>query len=104
MTGGMGATCLSSLLLGLTNPMTILPYLAVASGAVASGAMAAGTGAQMVSPWSVPGVVAGAAAWYAVLSGGALVFRGDLLGRSRRHLNAVSGGVLIVFGFWMAVR
>ena len=59
------ATYASTLTLAVTNPLTILPYLAVASGA-AAGAL----GGTELSAWSVPGVMLGAAAWYAALSQG----------------------------------
>ena len=80
---------LSALLLALSNPMTILPYLAVAS------AMAVrGRGAL----WIVPGAALGAAAWYGTLSLGVAMLHHRVVGAILPRLNIASGLVLIGFG------
>ncbi len=89
----------SSLALALSNPMTVLPYLAVASAAGPIGA-----GEEMFSFWSVPGVIAGAAAWYGVLAAGASLLRAGMPGQVGRQLNLVSGSMLMVVGLWIALR
>ena len=96
---GARASYLSSLALALSNPMTILPYIAVAS--EASGAE---TTDALLSSWFVPGVVAGAATWYALLSAGASMFHTGLPGKFRRRLNLLAGVMLMTFGMWVAIR
>lgn len=83
----------SSLAFALSNPMTVLPYLALASGTVMEDA-----NGQLFSSWSVPSVMMGAVAWYAVLSMVASMLRPGLMGRLARPLNLLAGCILIVFG------
>lgn len=88
----------SGLVLGLSNPMTILPYLALASGA------AAGTTTDpLFSSWSVPGVMTGALAWYAVLSTVFTVLRPGLLRVMLRPLDLIAGSILVVFAIRVAL-
>jgi threonine/homoserine/homoserine lactone efflux protein len=83
----------SSFAVALCNPLTIMPYLLVAS----SGAVA-GTGDPSLTVWSVPGVLVGATAWYAIVSTGAALFRSGLPKGAMRALNLVAGVLLIGFG------
>ncbi len=89
----------SSFALALCNPLTIMPYLLVASGAAATGL--AGTA---LSPWSACGVFAGAAGWYCAVSGAATLFRSGLPPGAVRALNRVAGAMLIGFGLLTACR
>jgi threonine/homoserine/homoserine lactone efflux protein len=83
----------SAFMLTLSNPMTIIPYLAVASAAAADH-----LGDAPLSVWSVPGVVIACALWYATLSNLASLINNGLKFRLDRYLNAVAGTILIVFG------
>lgn len=96
---GRGEAFGATLVLALSNPMTMLPYLAVATGATASG----GLGISL-STWAVPGVMAGAGLWYFILISGAAVFGARLPRGVLAHLNLVSGSLLIVFGGSIAWR
>ena len=89
----------SSFAVALCNPLTVLPYLLVASGNAAVGA----TGAAL-SLWSVLGVFLGTATWYATISGGAALFRSSLPPAAIRTLNQVAGALLIGFGLLTAIR
>lgn len=83
----------SSFAVALCNPLTIMPYLLVAS----SGAVAESTDASLTA-WSVPGVLVGATGWYAIVSTGAALFRSGLPQGAMRALNHVAGVLLIGFG------
>lgn len=89
----------SSFAVALCNPLTILPYLLVASGNAAIGA----TGAPL-SLWSVLGVFLGTAAWYATISGVAAFFGSNLPPGAIRILNQVAGALLIGFGVITVIR
>lgn len=95
---GIPAAYGSGLALALSNPMTVLPYLALASGAAAGD-----TTGQLFSSWSVPGVMAGALAWYALLSTVFAAFRPGLLRELLRPLNLVAGSILVVFAIRIGV-
>ena len=89
----------SSLTIALCNPLTLLPYLAVAAGSAA-----AETQASSFSSWSILGVIIGVAAWYACLTVIASCLRARLSPRLLQRLNVVSGVVLIGFGASIAIR
>ena len=89
----------SSFAVALCNPLTIMPYLLVASGAAATGEAEAA-----LTLWSVPGVFVGAATWYAVVSGSAALFRTGLPPGAIRLLNQVAGAMLIGFGLLTVCR
>jgi threonine/homoserine/homoserine lactone efflux protein len=82
-----------ALLLALSNPMTFLPYLAIACGDVIGDRRFALT---------LAGVLIGATAWYVVLSGGVSLLRGCLGERTMRWLNVASGITLFGMGLRMA--
>lgn len=88
--GGTRAAYFSTLLLAVSNPMTILPYLALATAGP-------GTDGHHASPWTILGILLGTALWYAVLSTAAAALRGRLA-RLVPHLNLASGIALIAFG------
>jgi threonine/homoserine/homoserine lactone efflux protein len=94
----MTATYASTLSLAVSNPMTVLPYLAVASGV---GATAPGTG---LSAWSIPGVMLGAGAWYAMLTLGTWLLRRHLKPAVLTPLNRIAGAALIGFGAFLGIR
>jgi threonine/homoserine/homoserine lactone efflux protein len=82
----------STFALTLTNPATILSFVAVFAGlGVAAGGLA---GAGMV----VAGVFLGSALWWLVLSGGVGFFRARVTPGALRWVNRLSGTVLLAFG------
>lgn len=91
-TVSLRAVYASTFMLSLSNPLTILPYLAIAT--ITSERGMAGA----LSLWSVPGVVLAAASWYAGLSLVASWLRRGLSAGAARALNVVAGCLLIGFG------
>jgi threonine/homoserine/homoserine lactone efflux protein len=84
----------STLVLTLTNPMTILSFAAVFAGlGVGSGATDYAGAASLVS-----GVFLGSAAWWLLLSGGVGVFRERLNDQHLRWVNRISGTIIAGFG------
>ena len=83
----------SALMLALSNPLTIVPYMA-AGPAIA----AAGRVMWMGASLAVLGAITGSAAYYAVLSSGAGLLRGHLTPAALRPLNLLGGLLLIGFG------
>jgi len=95
--GGIGlfGAYASTFALTLTNPMTILSFLAVFA--------ALGLGTTHPEPLAaatlVLGVFAGSALWWLTLSGGVTLLRSRFDARSLRWVNWISGAILIAFGF-----
>lgn len=83
----------STLLLTLTNPMTILSFAAILAGAGVGVSGGAWSGAVLVL-----GVFAGSALWWLLLSGGASLLRERLDPGRLRWVNRVSGIILSGFG------
>jgi threonine/homoserine/homoserine lactone efflux protein len=86
----------TTLLLTLTNPMTILSFAALFAGF--------GLGREGAS-WPeavqlVSGVFLGSAAWWLILSVGSRRLGARLGAREMTWLNRLSGGVILGFGFW----
>jgi threonine/homoserine/homoserine lactone efflux protein len=91
----LGAT----FLLTLSNPTTILSFLAI-FGTLAQ-RVAPGSAA---SPWAmVGGVLVGSALWWGVLSTGVGLLRERFDARWQRAVNLTSAGVLATFAAWQAV-
>lgn len=84
----------STLLLTLTNPITILAFVAIFAGAGLSN-----TGGDV---WSavlmVLGVFCGSAAWWLLLSGGVSLLRGVMTANVLRWVNRLAGAVIVAFG------
>jgi threonine/homoserine/homoserine lactone efflux protein len=90
---GLLATYASTLLLTLTNPATILSFVAVFAG------FGIGAGADYRAAAAlVAGVFAGSALWWIVLSGSVGALRTRVGTSSMQLLNRVSGAVLFTFG------
>jgi threonine/homoserine/homoserine lactone efflux protein len=98
-TGLLGAYG-STLLLTLTNPMTILAFAAMFAGA--------GLVEQGRDPWAamllVLGVFAGSAAWWLLLSGVVSLFRTRISATALQWINRAAGLVIIGFGVSMVIR
>jgi threonine/homoserine/homoserine lactone efflux protein len=84
----------TTLLLTLTNPMTILSFAAVFAG-LGLAAMSADYGAAALL---VLGVFAGSALWWLLLSGGVGLLRLRLTPSALRWVNRVSGAMIVGFG------
>jgi threonine/homoserine/homoserine lactone efflux protein len=97
--GGLGRSYLSTFLLTLTNPMTILSFAATFAGL---GLAAGSTGftSYRASISLVLGVFAGSALWWLLLSSVVGLFRHRINVRASRWLNRVSGLILVGFGVW----
>lgn len=85
---------LSAVALTLTNPATILSFVAIFAG------VGAGTsnGVSGAATLLVGGVFIGSALWWMLLSGGVGMVRAKVGSRLLRWVNRFSGGVLVVFG------
>lgn len=84
----------STLLLTLTNPMTILSFGAVFAGF----GVANSRGSYFDAALLVLGVFVGSGLWWLVLSGGVGTSRKGLNPRRMRWINRVSGLIIIAFG------
>jgi predicted secreted hydrolase len=85
----------STLLLTLTNPLTILAFAAIFAGL--------GLGSQTPGDYRaaailVLGVFSGSAAWWLILSSVAGLLRGRFTPRGLLWVNRISGGIIILFG------
>ena len=95
----IGKAFLTTLMLALFNPMTILPYLAIASALTMETSSSVGSSALMVVS-----VMLGATCWYAVLSSGASVFRHAFTKVMIGRLNLGAGAAMIGFGIIVGLR
>jgi threonine/homoserine/homoserine lactone efflux protein len=90
---GLAHAYLSTVLLTLTNPATILSFLAMFAGAGLGSAGSAWDAAALVA-----GVFGGSALWWLLLSSGVGLF-GDRLGQGGlRWVNRLSGLIILTFG------
>ncbi len=84
----------STLLLTLTNPLTIISFAAIFAGlGIASGSADYTSAATLVA-----GVFLGSAAWWFMLSGGVSLFRSRLNLQAMNWLNRISGAIILGFG------
>jgi threonine/homoserine/homoserine lactone efflux protein len=89
---GLVSACLSTFLLTLTNPMTILSFAAVFAG------LGLGTSTDYRAAGAlVAGVFLGSALWWLLLSNGAALFRSRLNPTWMQAVNRASG--VLIFGF-----
>jgi threonine/homoserine/homoserine lactone efflux protein len=98
---GLAASYASTLLLTLTNPMTILSF----AGIFAALGIADTGGNLSAAALLVLGVFTGSAAWWLLLSGGVGLMREKLSSGVLRWTNRLSGTILLVFGIvavWQA--
>ncbi len=90
---------LSTYLLTLSNPMTILVFVGMVAGL---GAIAA---ADPLAPyWLVIGVFVGSALWWMILVQLSLWAKNRMTPAVTRWFDAVSGAVLVVWGAWIVVQ
>lgn len=93
---GLVGAYASTLILTLTNPLTILSFLAV----FASMGLGQTSGDYGTAGWVVLGVLGGSALWWILLTAGVSLFRSRFDTRAMRWVNRVSG--LIILGFGVA--
>jgi threonine/homoserine/homoserine lactone efflux protein len=91
---GLAASYTSTLLLTLTNPMTILSF----AGIFAALGVADTEGNLSAAALLVLGVFIGSAAWWLLLSGGVGLVREKLSSGVLRWTNRLSGAILVAFG------
>jgi len=84
----------STLVLTLTNPMTILSFTAVYAGL----GIGTATGDYGSAALLVLGVFSGSAAWWLILSGGVSLFRSKFTPRALGWVNKAAGIVILGFG------
>ena len=84
----------STLLLTLTNPMTILSFAAIFAGLGLAGTAPDYASAGLM----VLGVFSGSAAWWLLLSGGASALRTRFTPAGLTWINRGSGAVIVAFG------
>ena len=90
----------STLVLTLTNPMTILAFVAIFAGA----GLAASAGDQWAAATIVLGVFCGSAAWWLLLSTGVSFLRGSITPPVMVWINRLAGVIIAVFGVYMLIR
>ena len=91
--GGLFSMYLSTFLLTITNPMTIISFAAI----FASTMIGQEVGSPLVM---VAGVFAGSAAWWMTLSLGVSMFRERLTPKHMAWINRLSGAIIIAFGMY----
>ncbi|MFB7138102.1 LysE family translocator [Gottfriedia sp. NPDC056225] len=85
---------LSVLFLTLTNPMTILSFIAIFAGlGISNSASNIGTSIILVL-----GVFSGSSLWWIILSSGVGLFRNRINNQSLTLINRLSGIIIIIFG------
>lgn len=93
----------STFLLTMTNPMTILSFVAIFAGA----GLAAEAGNWLAAGLMVAGVFLGSAAWWFVLSGGVALLRRRVTPNVLLWVNRGAGALILVFAatiLWSTVR
>lgn len=90
----------TTLALTLTNPMTILAFVAIFAGA----GLATASGDTLAALLLVAGVFLGSAAWWLLLSGGVSLLRGFVNAQTLRWINWIAGGVIVAFGVLAIAR
>ena len=91
---GLGSAYFSTLLLTLTNPITILSFIAVFAGL---GVGRSGNGYDAAAA-IVLGVFLGSATWWFLLSGGVSLVRDKFDARAMLWVNRISGTIILGFG------
>jgi threonine/homoserine/homoserine lactone efflux protein len=92
---GLLSAYLSTLLLTIANPMTILSFVAVFAG------LGLGAAPDYLSASAlVIGVFAGSALWWLLLSSGVALLSGQVSLALMRLINRLSGGIILAFGLY----
>lgn len=96
---GLGGCFLSAFAIAITNPVTILSFLAAFATMGIGEVSTPGHGVQLAS-----GILLGTGCWWCLLSGGAAKFRGRMTQKLYQNLNRILGVLLMAFGICMALR
>ncbi len=96
---GLAASYLSTFVLTLTNPMTILAFAAIFAG-LGIGSTGGNLGSAAVL---VAGVFAGSAAWWLLLSGAVGLFRRSIGLTGIQWINRISGLIITAFGIGVLI-
>jgi len=96
---GLAGTYVSTLFLTLTNPMTILSFVAVFAG-IGFGTDKSYATASIL----VLGVFLGSAAWWLILSSGVALLRSRVNETWMRTVNRFSGAIICAFGVYALAR
>ena len=92
--GGLLGSYVSTFLLTVTNPLTILSFAAIFAGL----GLANTSGNYVSALILVLGVFLGSASWWLLLSGGVGVFREKFNAQGLLWVNRISGAIITVFG------
>lgn len=90
----------TTLALTLTNPMTILAFIAIFAGA----GLVTSSGDTLAALLLVAGVFSGSAAWWLLLSFGVSLLRGFVTQPVLHWINRIAGGVIVAFGVLAILR
>ncbi len=92
---------LSTFFLTMTNPMTILAYLAIFAGLGLSDAQVSYNNASLL----VLGVFCGSSLWWLILSEGVTLFRKKVTQKAMMGINRLAGLIIIGFGItaWASI-
>jgi threonine/homoserine/homoserine lactone efflux protein len=96
---GLAGAYVSTFVLTLTNPMTILSFVAVFAG-IGFGAVGNYVDATIL----VLGVFLGSAAWWLILSSGVGLLRSRVNDTWMRAVNRLSGAIIFAFGIYALSR
>jgi threonine/homoserine/homoserine lactone efflux protein len=88
------AALVSTFLLTLTNPLTIISFAAVLAGL----GIVAQNHEYLSATWLVAGVFLGSAFWWFLLSGGVSLFRSRFNEKALKWINRITGFLLLLFG------
>jgi threonine/homoserine/homoserine lactone efflux protein len=91
---GIGGAYVSTFLLTITNPLTILSFVAIFAGA----GLATAGGDILSAVWIVAGVFLGSATWWFFLSGGVSLLRSHISTSVLLWVNRAAGAILVLFG------
>ena len=93
---GLVGAYASTLFLALTNPMTIISFMAIFAGL----GLASTKGNYVSAGALVLGVFTGSALWWLILSNGVGVFRGKFNPHGLQWVNRISGAIITGFGLF----
>jgi threonine/homoserine/homoserine lactone efflux protein len=97
---GYAFACLSALFLTLTNPVTIISFMAIFAGLDLGATAGSVTGALSL----VLGVFMGSCLWWIILTLGVGQVKQKLTARFQAMINRIAGVVLLIFGAFALVR